>query len=295
MQIDDIDVSDFCYNGDRKFVIGECATSIGKLYEDKRDYARLLDEYQDAIDALQNKMYAHDRYGMLLIFQAMDAAGKDGTIRHVMSGVNPHGVFVSSFKKPSDEELDHSYLWRTNREMPARGRLRIFNRSYYEEVLVVRVHPEILTRYQRIPDELKTDTNRVWQQRYSDIRAMEQYEANNGIVIVKFFLNLSRDEQRRRFIDRIERQEKNWKFSEADVNERAYWDDYMEAYEAAINNTASRHAPWYVIPADNKRSMRLLVSRVVLQHLESLPMCYPKLGQAQLDKLATLKKALEND
>lgn len=295
MHIDDIDVSEFCYDGSSKFVLADCATEVPRLYDGKKDYRRLLKEYRKEIDELQNKMYAHDRYGMLIIFQAMDAAGKDGTIRNVMSGVNPHGVFVSAFKKPNDEELDHSYLWRSNRQMAARGRLRIFNRSYYEEVLVVRVHPEILTRYQRIPEELTGDIDQVWQQRYDDIRAMEQYEANNGIVIVKFFLNLSRDEQRRRFLSRIDQPDKNWKFSEADVRERGYWDDYMRAYELAINNTASSHAPWYVIPADDKRNMRLLVSRVVLQHLQALPISYPVLDDEKLARLAEFKSMLEND
>nr|WHW29749.1 hypothetical protein [uncultured bacterium] len=295
MHIDDIDVDSYRYDGSRRFDLASCATSVSKLYDDKKDYKTMLGEYRKEIDALQNTMYAHDRYGMLLVFQAMDAAGKDGTIRHVMSGVNPHGVFVSAFKKPSDEELDHSYLWRSNRQMPARGRLRIFNRSYYEEVLVVRVHPEILQRYQRVPDALKANPEQVWQQRYTDIRAMEQYEANNGIVVVKFFLNLSRDEQRRRFIDRIDRPEKNWKFSDADVKERAYWDDYMEAYETAINQTASAHAPWYVIPADDKRNMRLIVSKVVLRHLQAMPMHYPEVNDAQRAALAEMKKALLND
>ncbi|NND38653.1 MAG: polyphosphate kinase 2 family protein [Pseudomonadales bacterium] len=293
--MDDIDVKSYRYDGGRKFKLASCPTSVESLYEDKKDYKRMLWEYRKKIDELQNKMYAHDRYGMLLIFQAMDAAGKDGTIRHVMSGVNPHGVFVSAFKKPSDEELDHTYLWRSNRQMPARGRLRIFNRSYYEEVLVVKVHPEILARYQRVPDELKADPDKVWQQRYTDIRAMEQYESNNGIAVVKFFLNLSRDEQRRRFIDRIDRPEKNWKFSNADVKERAYWDDYMQAYEAAINQTACGHAPWYVIPADDKRNMRLIVSRVVLSHLQALPMHYPKVNDEQRAALGEMKKSLEND
>lgn len=291
----DIDTSPFAYTGDRHFSIKEAPTEVKRLYKDKKEYKKLLEEYQEEIDDLQNMMYAHDRYGMLLLFQAMDAAGKDGTIRHVMSGVNPHGVFVSSFKKPSDDELDHSYLWRTNREMPARGRLRIFNRSYYEEVLVVRVHPKILTHYQRLPDELVQDPESVWPQRYEDIRNMEQYEHRNGIRVLKFFLNISKEEQRRRFIDRIDTPAKNWKFSGGDVEERAYWNDYMRAYEEAINATAAPHAPWYVVPADDKENMRLIVSAIILQHMRSLDMYYPEVNDARRAELQQFKEMLEKE
>jgi PPK2 family polyphosphate:nucleotide phosphotransferase len=291
----DIDISPFAYTGDRPFSIKDTPTEVKRFYKDKKEYKELLEEYQDEIDDLQNKMYAHDRYGMLLLFQAMDAAGKDGTIRHVMSGVNPHGVFVSAFKKPSEEELDHSFLWRTNREMPARGRLRIFNRSYYEEVLVVRVHPKILTHYQRLPAELTRDPEAVWKQRYEDIRNLEQYEYRNGIHVLKFFLNISKEEQRRRFIDRIETPSKNWKFAGGDVEERGYWDDYMHAYEAAINATAAPHAPWYVVPADDKENMRLIVSAIILQHMRGLDMHYPKVDDARRAELQQFKEMLENE
>lgn len=290
-----IDISAFEHTGANPFSIQDAPTQVDPFYEGKKDYKNLLEEFQEEIDDLQNMMYAHDRYGMLLLFQAMDAAGKDGTIRHVMSGVNPHGVFVSSFKKPSDEELDHSFLWRTNKDMPARGRLRIFNRSYYEEVLVVRVHPKILMKYQRVPDEFKQNPEAVWEQRYEDIRNLEKYEHRNGMRIIKFFLNISKDEQRRRFIDRIDKPSKNWKFAAGDVEERGYWDDYMKAYEDAINATAAPHAPWYVVPADDKQNMRLIVSAIILQHMKGLDMHYPKVDDTRRAELQQFKKQLEDE
>ena len=291
----DIDIKPFEYTGERHFSIKDVPTEVSRFYKDKKDYKELLEEYQEEIDGLQDKMYAHDRYGMLLLFQAMDAAGKDGTIRHVMSGVNPHGVIVSAFKRPSDEELDHSYLWRTNREMPSRGRLHIFNRSYYEEVLVVRVHPKILTQSQRIPPELIQNPDAVWPQRYEDIRNMEQYEFRNGIRVLKFFLNLSKEEQRRRLLDRINTPNKNWKFEGGDIAERGHWDAYMRAYEDAINATAAPHAPWYVVPADDKENMRLIVSQIVLQHMRRMDMHYPRLDDARRAELQTFKKMLEDE
>lgn len=288
----DIDINEFKYDGRNKLRLSKVANKVSKSYEDKKHYQTLLKEYRKEIDALQNKMYAHDRYGMLLIFQAMDAAGKDGTIRHVMSGVNPHGVAITAFKKPSDKELDRNFLWRTNQHSPARGKIHIFNRSYYEEVLVVRVHPELLTKYQKLPSEHNKNLKKVWQQRYTAIKNLEEHENHNGIHTIKFFLNLSKDEQRKRFIDRIDRQEKNWKFSDADVNERAFWDDYMEAYEDAINATASKHAPWYVIPADDKKNMRLIVSEVILQHLAALNIEYPQITKERMSILANYKQKL---
>ncbi|GAB4418373.1 MAG: polyphosphate kinase 2 family protein [Bacteroidia bacterium] len=286
------DVSPYLYRGDRPFVIADAPTQVPDVYDGKDAYKDLLEDYTTEIDALQNMMYAHDRYGLLLIFQAMDAAGKDGTIRHVMSGINPHGVEVHAFKRPADEELDHDFLWRTNRHIPPRGRIGIFNRSYYEEVLVVRVHPGILTGGQRIPAEQVADLDLVWQQRYEDIRNLERYLYRNGIHVLKFFLNLSKDEQRKRFLDRIDTPSKNWKFSAGDVKERQHWDRYMEAYETAINATASPEAPWCVVPADDKKNMRLIVSQIILQHLRKLDMQYPVLDEAQAQALQTSRDQL---
>jgi PPK2 family polyphosphate:nucleotide phosphotransferase len=246
-------------------------------------------------DELHRMMYAQDRHSVLLIFQAMDAAGKDGTIRHIMSGVNVHGIAVHAFKQPSDEELDHDFLWRTNDALPQRGRIGIFNRSYYEEVLVVRVHPEILTEAQKLPRELTRDLDQVWQGRYRSIRDLEEHLARNGTLVLKFFLNLSRDEQRKRFIDRIDEAEKNWKFSESDVKERRYWDDYMRAYEDAINATAAPHAPWFVVPADDKRNMRLIVSQIVLEGLRRLELRYPQVSDERRAELKRFRKMLRED
>jgi PPK2 family polyphosphate:nucleotide phosphotransferase len=231
---------------------------------------------------LQDKLYAQDRWALLLIFQAMDAAGKDGAIKHVMSGVNPQGCQVYSFKTPTSEELDHDYLWRTIWRLPQRGRIGIFNRSYYEEVLVVRVHPELL-RNERIPSSLVAKN--IWEDRFEDICALERYLSRNGIVIRKFYLNISRKEQKRRFLARLQEPEKNWKFSAADVREREYWDDYMRAYEDMIAHTATKHAPWYVIPADNKWFTRLVVAATIIDALEELSLSYPKLDGEQRKQL----------
>ena len=288
-----IDTSPYRFDGSKRFVEKDCPTEIPAFYESKKDYRKGLEEYREEIDELQNMMYAHDRYGLLLIFQAMDAAGKDGTIRHVMSGVNPHGVNVSSFKKPSENELDHDFMWRTTRMFPRRGRIGIFNRSYYEEVLVVKVHPKILLKYQRVPKEHTQDLDKVWLQRYEDIRNLEQYAHRNGIHVVKFFLHLSKEEQRKRFLDRIETPAKNWKFSAGDVEERKYWDSYMDAYETAINETAKPHAPWYVIPADDKKNMRLIVSQVVLEQMQALDMHYPKMEKERLEELEGFREMLK--
>lgn len=290
-----IDTSPYRYDGSKKFVEKDCPTKIPAFYENKKDYKKCLEEFQDEIDELQTMMYAHNRYGLLLIFQAMDAAGKDGTIRKVMSGVNPHGVFVNSFKKPSTNELDHDYMWRTTKVFPRRGKIGIFNRSYYEEVLVVKVHPEILLNYQRVPKEHTQDLDEVWQNRYEDIRNLELYAQRNGIHVVKFFLHLSKEEQRQRFLDRIDTPSKNWKFSTADVEERQYWESYMEAYQLAINSTAKPHAPWYVIPADDKKNMRLIVCQVVLEHLQSLDIHYPQMEKERREELETFRKMLEKE
>jgi PPK2 family polyphosphate:nucleotide phosphotransferase len=238
---------------------------------------------------LQDMLYAQNQWAVLLIFQAMDAAGKDGIIKHVMSGVNPQGCQVFSFKAPSDPELQHDFLWRTTNKLPERGKLGIFNRSYYEEVLVVRVHPAIL-KGQRTPPSLVTKN--IWEERYEDIRHFEQHMARNGTVIRKFFLNVSKKEQKVRFLKRLEEPEKNWKFSAADIHERAYWDDYQKAYEDMIANTASEDAPWYVVPADNKWFTRLVVSAVLVETLEGLDLCYPKVDGAKQKELAAAKKLL---
>lgn len=242
-----------------------------KLHSKHHEVARLELNRQRLIDA-QEKLWANDTYGMLVVFQAMDAAGKDGTIKHVLSGMNPQGVDVSSFKVPSAEELDHNYLWRYAKRLPERGQVGIFNRSYYEEVLVARVHPEVVDN-QRLPDAARGP--KIWQHRYEDMVAFERHLVRNGIVVVKFFLHLSREEQRLRFIDRIDVPDKNWKFSANDVKEREYWDDYQVAFEEAIRATSTKHAPWYVIPADRKWRMRTLVSDVLVDVIDALPIAAP--------------------
>lgn len=241
------------------------------------------------MEEMQNKLYAQDRWSLLLIFQAMDAAGKDGAIKHVMSGVNPEGCDVHSFKVPSSEELDHDYLWRSMQHLPARGEIGIFNRSYYEEVLVVRVHPEVLGKEKMPPQLVSKD---LWQERFEDIRHFEKYLTHNGTVVRKFFLHLSREEQKRRFLARLDEPEKNWKFSAADVHERGYWDEYMAAYEDMIRHTATKHSPWYVIPADNKWFTRLVVAAVIVETLESLKLQYPKVSAEQRKALQAARKEL---
>jgi PPK2 family polyphosphate:nucleotide phosphotransferase len=242
-----------------------------------------------ALAGLQEKLYAQDKWGVLLIFQAMDAAGKDGAIKHVMSGVNPQGCDVHSFKSPSADDLDHDYLWRAMKVLPNRGHIGIFNRSYYEETLVVRVHPEFLAK-QKIPPSLVTKD--IWQQRFEDIRNFEKYLANNGIVVCKFFLHLSKKEQKRRFLERLETPDKNWKFSAADMAERGFWDQYQDAYEDTIRHTAARHAPWFVVPADNKWFTRVVVAAAVIDTLAALDLEYPKVGDDTLKQLAVAKKTL---
>jgi len=280
----------------RGFKLKDHANALPKdLYKDKKDYEKELEDYRKEIDDLQNMMYAHDKHSLLLIFQAMDAAGKDGTIRHVMSGVNAHGVEVNAFKKPSDLELEHDFLWRTTLALPPRGNVGIFNRSYYEEVLVCKVHPEIVTKYQKLPPGCTEDMEQLWENRYRAIRDFEKHLTENGTIVMKFFLNVSKDEQKRRFLDRIDRQEKNWKFSDGDIKERGYWDDYMEAYETAIQETATPDCPWYVIPADDKKNMRLIVSKLILEKLGSMEMAYPELPDEQKALLADCRAQLENE
>ena len=293
--LSELDITPFAVNGTRPISLASHHTDVEKIYRDKSHYRSLLKEYRKEIDTLQNKMYAHDRYGLLAIFQAMDAAGKDSTIREVMSGINPHGVEVHAFKKPSDEELDHSFLWRSNLHMPKRGKIHLFNRSYYEEVLVTKVHPEIITQFQRIPKEKIVDIEQLWQQRFSAIKNLEAYEFDNGIHTLKFFLNVSKEEQKRRFIKRLDNPEKNWKFSKKDIEERNYWEAYMHAYEEAINATATVDAPWYIVPADDKKNMRLIVAKIILEHLESLDMHFPSLSSEDLSKLSDYRAQLENN
>jgi PPK2 family polyphosphate:nucleotide phosphotransferase len=265
------------------------ADTLSFSADDKPRAKKWLQQGVQALAALQDRLYAQDCWALLLIFQAMDAAGKDGAIKHVMSGVNPQGCQVYAFKAPSNEELDHDYLWRCARCLPERGRIGIFNRSYYEETLVVRVHPEILER-QHLPAELVG--RNIWKQRYKEIRNFEEYLTGNGIAIRKFFLHVSRDEQRRRFLQRIEDQSKNWKFSAADARERRYWRDYMTAYEDTIRETATPEAPWYVVPADNKWFTRLVVAAAVVEALDSLDLHYPKVTKAQFKDLEAARAEL---
>jgi len=258
--------------------------------EDKPRSKEMLALGIEALAELQDMLYAQDSWAVLLIFQAMDAAGKDGTIKHVMSGINPQGCQVVSFKAPSAQELDHDYLWRCAVSLPERGRIGIFNRSYYEETLAVRVHPEFLER-QRLPSDVVTKD--IWQDRFRDIRRFERYLTRNGIVVRKFFLHVSRKEQKKRFLERLENPDKNWKFSASDIKEREYWDDYMQAYEDTIRNTATKHAPWYVVPADNKWFTRLVVAAVVVDALESIQPTFPKVDAAKRREFAAARAALE--
>jgi len=282
----------FCVDGSEHFRIGRFENDIEDIYDDKEDYKKQLRAITKQIDLRQQMMYAHDRYSMLLVFQAMDAAGKDGTIRRVVSGVDPHGVEVRSYKKPSDDELDHDFLWRTSKDLPRRGNLTVFNRSYYEEVLICQVHPEIVTKYQRVPEELTGNLGVLWEGRYQSIRDHEEHLARNGTRVLKFFLNVSKEEQRRRFIDRIDSEEKNWKFNEGDVAERAYWDDYMDAYQDTINATACEAAPWHVVPADDKMNMRLIVAQIVLDEMNKLDLEYPQVSDERKESLEGFRKDL---
>jgi PPK2 family polyphosphate:nucleotide phosphotransferase len=278
----------------KKFRLGDIdpGDTGGIGSEQKPEAKELLARGVQWLAEEQDKFYADDRHSMLLLFQAMDAAGKDGTIRHVMSGVNPQGCQVFSFKQPSAEELDHDFMWRYQKSLPERGRIGIFNRSYYEEVLVVRVHEELLTR-QKMPAELVTRD--IWKERLSDIAAFERYLSRQGTVILKFFLHVSRGEQKRRFLERLDMPEKNWKFSSVDVQERGHWAEYMEAYEDAIRRTASREAPWYVVPADNKWFTRLVVAAVIAEAFWKLDLSYPRVDEAKRKELALARKALAGE
>jgi len=265
-------------------------TKVDPVYKSKEQYQELLEEHVAQLSALQHLHYASNRYAILLIFQAMDAAGKDGAIRHVMSGVNPQGCQVFSFKHPSAAELEHDFLWRTSRDLPERGRIGIFNRSYYEEVLIVRVHPEILLG-EGLPDTPHDDKT-VWRDRYRSIVDWEKHLHVNGTRIVKFYLHLSKEEQRKRFLERIDEPEKNWKFSLADIEERKFWKHYMKAYEECLCATSTRDAPWYVVPADDKESARLIVSQIVLDTFDGLEMSYPKSSAERERELKSIRKRL---
>jgi PPK2 family polyphosphate:nucleotide phosphotransferase len=260
-------------------------------FRSKEHTQELLDKGIAEMAELQDKLYAQDRWAILVIFQAMDAAGKDGAIKHVMSGVNPQGCQVYSFKAPTSEELNHDYLWRTSRRMPERGHIGIFNRSYYEEALVVRVHPDIL-KNERIPEPLLGKD--IWEKRFEDIHNFEKYLSRNGVVVRKFFLNLSKKEQKRRFLERLNTPDKNWKFSAADLHERECWDDYMKAYEEMITATSTKHAPWYVVPADNKWYTRLIVAAAIVDTMKDLKLAYPKVDPEQRKQLLAAKAELEN-
>ncbi|BBF63840.1 ADP-polyphosphate phosphotransferase [Acidithiobacillus ferridurans] len=281
---------DFCVQEGEQVDLNKWPTLVKPAYKSKKEYKKCLDEHVEELSELQRLHYASNRYALLLIFQAMDAAGKDGAIRHVMSGVNPQGCQVFSFKHPSAAELEHDFLWRTTRDLPERGRIGIFNRSYYEEVLIVRVHPEIL-RGERLPDEL-LDEKAIWQDRYRSIVDLENHLYRNGTRIIKFFLHLSEEEQRKRFLDRIDEPEKNWKFSQADIVERGFWKQYMQAYEACLSATSTKIAPWYVVPADDKENARLIVSKIVLDGLNELKMTYPKTTAKRRRELKSIRKLL---
>lgn len=271
-----------------KVELSKIDTSYTAKFKSKDEAKKILKENIKMMRELQSKLYAQDRYSLLLVFQAMDAAGKDGTIKHVMSGVNPQGTQVYSFKQPSAEELDHGYLWRINKALPERGRIGIFNRSHYEEVLVVRVHD--LIKFQRLPEHVIN--NSIWKQRYRQINDFEKYCYENGIIILKFFLHISKTEQKDRFLSRIDDPAKNWKFSAADLKERGHWDDYQKAYEEALAATSKKHAPWFIIPADKKWFMRLAVSEIIVDAMKKLKPEYPKLSKEQIGELNKAKETL---
>jgi PPK2 family polyphosphate:nucleotide phosphotransferase len=286
-----INAEDFRAREGDKVDLGKWPTKVDPVYKSKKHYNEMLEDHVEKLSELQRLHYASNRYSVLLIFQAMDAAGKDGAIRHVMSGVNPQGCQVFSFKHPSATELLHDFLWRTTRDLPERGRIGIFNRSYYEEVLIARVHPEVL-RNEGLPDALLFETA-VWQDRYRSILDLEAHLHRNGTRIVKFYLHLSKDEQRKRFLDRIDEPEKNWKFSLGDIEERKFWKRYTKAYEECLSATSTRDSPWYVVPADDKENARLIVSRILLDTLVGLKMTYPKSTAKRRKELLEIRKKLK--
>jgi len=285
-----IDAKDFRARPGEKVDLGKWPTTVKPVYKSKKQYRKLLEKHVEKLSSLQQLHYASNRYALLLIFQGIDSAGKDGAIRHVMSGVNPQGCEVFSFKQPSAEELEHDFLWRTTCRLPERGRIGIFNRSYYEEVLVVRVHPEIL-RNEGFPHESR-DKKDIWKERYRSIVDLEEHLHRNGTLIIKFFLHLSKNEQRKRFLDRIDEPYKNWKFSLSDIHERKYWTDYRKAFEACLGATSTQHAPWYVVPADDKENSRLIVSHIVIDTLSQLKLAYPKTTSKRRRELKSIRKLL---
>jgi len=282
--------NDFRVRPGKKVDLGKWPTIVKPFYKSKKRYQKLLEKHVEELSSLQQLHYASNRYALLLIFQGIDSAGKDGAIRHVMSGINPQGCEVFSFKQPSAEELEHEFLWRTTYRLPERGRIGIFNRSYYEEVLVVRVHPEIL-RNEGLPKGLRDEKN-FWKERYRSIVDLEEHLHRNGTLIIKFFLHLSKNEQRKRFLERIDEPDKNWKFSLSDVHERKYWKDYTEAFETCLQATSTRHAPWYVVPADDKENARLIVSQIVIDAFNDLKMAYPKTTAKRRRELQSIGKLL---
>jgi PPK2 family polyphosphate:nucleotide phosphotransferase len=285
-----LDSNDFRVRADQEIQLRKWPTRVAPVYKSAEHYQALLEEHVKRLSALQQLLYASDRHALLLIFQAMDAAGKDGAIRHVMSGVNPQGCRVYSYKHPSASELAHDFLWRTTRDLPERGQIGIFNRSYYEEVLIVRVHPEIL-RGEAITSS-QVGKHAFWRERYRSIVNLERHLFENDTRIVKFYLHLSKEEQRNRFLERIDDADKNWKFSLADFQERKYWKQYMKAYEECLSTTSSGGSPWYIVPADDKKNARLIVSRIVLDTLEGLDMSYPKSTAAHRKELLAIRKRL---
>ncbi len=290
-----IKIEDFRYAPGKSANLSKIPTEIPDVYKNKDEYEDLMGEYTEKMQSLQDMLYAYDRYSLLLIFQGMDTAGKDGAIKHVMSGINVTGVQVFTFKRPSDMELDHDWMWRTTCCLPERGRIGIFNRSYYEEVLVVKVHPEILRNYQRIPKDLIADENKIWEDRYKDINNFEDFQHRNGCRVVKFFLNISKEEQKRRLLDRIDQPEKNWKMSLQDVEERKDWEKYMDCYQELLDKTSSPNSPWYVIPANDKKNARLIISRIILGELKSLDMHFPEVTDEFRAKLKAVKDVLNQD
>ncbi len=278
-------ISDFKITSGANFNIKNFKTTMPHFYKDKDDYKKTLKKIKKENNELQDILYAHDKYSFLLIFQAMDAAGKDSTIKHVLSGMNPIGISCSSFKRPSELELDHDFLWRTTKELPRRGHIKVFNRSYYEEVLVVKVHKDILTKYQKLPAENISNLTTTWKNRYKSIKDFESHLNSNGTKTIKFFLNISKKEQKKRFLRRIDLKEKNWKFSSGDLVERKLWTQYTKAYSEAIKHTATPNSPWYVIPADDKPNMRLVIAKIINSHLKKLPIQYPKLNAKDFSEL----------
>lgn len=278
----------FKIDGTKKFNLNDCQTTID-ITLSKKQLEKYLDLGVEALENMQEVLYAQDKWSLLLVFQAMDAAGKDGAIKHVLSGINPQGCQVSSFKAPTSEDLDHDFLWRCQKHLPERGRIGVFNRSYYEEVLVVRVHEEII-KSQKLPPELITEN--IWEERFEDIRNFEKYLTRNGTIVLKFFLNVSKDEQKKRFIERIDDEDKNWKFSTSDIKERAFWGNYMKAYQELIQKTATPKSPWYVIPADDKSYARIVIVSAIISALDEMGLEYPKVSPEKVAELQEIKKKL---